>query len=162
MAELKAAGELDDVIAGLSQLATSYPKDASIPTAIGEAMLNKFPVQDPNEAARLGMQIDQSFDAALALDPTNWEAQFYKADSMSYWPPEMNRGPEVIQNLSNLVTQQEAAAQQPQFAQTYTLLGDQYQKAEETGQAQSTWEKGLEKFPTDPELRARVGNSAGR
>jgi hypothetical protein len=154
--QLKNAGELDSAIAELKQRAASIPNDPKIPTALGEALLNKFPVQDHDEAAQLGMQIDQNFNTALALDPANWEAEFFKADSMSYWPPEANKSPEVIQRLSSLIDQQETMTPQSQFAQTYVLLGDQYQKAGQSAYAQTTWQLGLAKFPSDPTLQNRI------
>jgi tetratricopeptide (TPR) repeat protein len=154
--QLKDAGELDQAIAALTDLAAKNPTNAEIPTALGEALLSKFPLADYAQAAALGLQIDQTFDAALAIDPTNWEAQFYKADSMSYWPDEAGKGPEVIQRLSSLVSQQETMPSQPQFAQTYLVLGDQYQKAGQAANAQSTWQLGLTKFPNDPGLQARL------
>src|SRR6266850_2211977 len=36
------------------------------------------------------MKADQSFDQALTLDPSNWEARFCKASSLSFWPAELN------------------------------------------------------------------------
>jgi len=47
---------------------------------------------------------------------------------------------------------------QPQFAQTYVLLGEQYQKAGQSDQAQATWQLGLARFPNDPTLRQKTGN----
>jgi hypothetical protein len=154
--QLKDAGQLDQTIAALTDLTAKNPTNAEIPTALAEALLSKFPLQDYSQAAALGLQIDQTFDAALAIDPTNWEAQFYKADSMSYWPDEAGKGPEVIQRLLSLVNQQEAIPSQPQFAQTYLLLGDQYQKAGQAASAQSTWQLGLNKFPNDSALQGRL------
>jgi tetratricopeptide (TPR) repeat protein len=154
--QLKDAGQLDQAIADLTQLAANDPNNTEIPIALGEALLSKFPVQDYAQAVTLGQQIDKSLDAALALDPTNWEAQFYKADSMSYWPSEAGKGPEVIERLSTLVNQQETMPPQPQFAQTYELLGDQYQKAGQPADAQLTWQRGLAKFPTDSVLQAKL------
>jgi len=57
----------------------------------------------------LALQADQSFNTALGIEPTNWEAKFFKAAALSRWPPEMNKGPEVIQQFSNLIDQQEAS-----------------------------------------------------
>jgi tetratricopeptide (TPR) repeat protein len=157
--QLKDAGELDQAIADLKQREAGNPNDPEIPTALGEALMNKFPVKDFNDAAMFGVQIDQSFDAALKLDPANWEAQFYKADSMSYWPAVAgDKGPELIQRLSGLIDQQETMPPQPQFAQTYVLLGEQYQKAGQSDQAQATWQLGLARFPNDPTLRQKTGN----
>ncbi len=77
--KLKAAGTLDQAIAELKQRAAGSPDDPAIPTAIGEALMNKFPIADSDESAMNGLQMDQSFNKALKLDPANWEAQFFKA-----------------------------------------------------------------------------------
>jgi tetratricopeptide (TPR) repeat protein len=155
--QLKKLGELDAAIAELKQRTLENPNDAEIQTALGEAIMAKFPVADFNEAATLGLQIDQSFDAALKNDPNNWQAQYEKAHSMSYWPDVAgDKGPEIIQRLSGLVDQQEALPPQPQFAKTYILLGEQYKKAGQTDQALATWQLGLQKFPNDPALLRKI------
>jgi len=68
------------------------------------------------------MQAVKSFDAALSLDPSNWEAAFTKAALMSHYPAELNQGQAVIDQFTQLINQQEAQPSQPQFAQTYVLL----------------------------------------
>lgn len=156
--QLKSAGQLDQAIAELKQRAAGASDDAEIPTALGEAYLHKFPVQDYNESAILGMEVDQSFNAALKIDPANWEAQYFKADAMSYWPMEMNKAPEVIQALSSLIDQQQTMQAQPQFAQTYALLGDEYQKTGQPDYARQTWRLGLAQFPQDPVLQQKFAN----
>lgn len=154
--QLKDAGELDQAIGDLKQRAADNPNDAEIPAALGEAYLNKFPVPDPQEGAILGLEADQSFNAALKIDPANWDAQFFKAEAMSYWPSEMNKGQEVIQRFSNLIDQQETMPQQPQFAQAYVLLGDEYQKLGQPDKAQATWQLGAQEFPNNPMLQTRI------
>jgi tetratricopeptide (TPR) repeat protein len=106
----------------------------------------------------LAMQADQSFDAALKIDPSNWEAQFVKASALAGWPVGLNKGPEVIQQLSSLIDQQETMTPQPQFAQAYVLLGDQYQKAGHLDYAHATWQLGAQKYPNDPTLQKRISN----
>jgi tetratricopeptide (TPR) repeat protein len=156
--QLKKAGELDAAIAELQQRAADNPNDVETQNALGEALMSKFPIQDYNQSAMLGLQINQAFDAALKLDPANWEAQYSKADALSGWPPQMNTGPEVIQQLSSLIDQQETMTPQPQFANTYALLGDEYLKLGQTDKAQATWQLGLTKFPGDPRLQKRIAN----
>lgn len=157
--KLKEAGELDQVLAELKRRAVDNPGDPEIPTALGVGLMNKFPVRDFKEAAMLGLQIDQNFDAALKLDPANWEAQYEKAHAMSYWPDVAgNKGPEIIQRLSSLIDQQEKMTSQPEFAKTYVILGDQYQKAGQSTYAQSTWQLGLARFPNDSALQKRIHN----
>ena len=160
--QLKDSGQLDQAIAELKQRMAGNPADAEIPMALGEALMQKFPVQDFNEAAILGLQVDQNFDAALKADPANWEAEYYKAYSMSFWPDVAGKGPEVIQRLTDLIAQQDTMAPQPQFADTYVLLGDQYKKAGKLDEAQQTWQTGAQKFPDDPSLQQRIAAAAGR
>ena len=154
--QLRDAGELDQALATLKQRATNNPSSAEYPTALGEAFIYKLQTtRDFHEVSILALQADQSFNTALGLDPANWEAQFFKAAALSRWPPEMNKGPEVIQQLSNLIDQQEAMPPQPQFAQTYVLLGDQYKKTGQSDYAVHTWRLGLAKFPGDSTLQGR-------
>lgn len=157
---LRDAGELDQAIAALKQGAASNPTSPEYPTALGEAYVYQLQtVRDYNETAILGLQADQRFDAAIKLDPSNWEAQFYKAASLSHWPPEMNKGPEVIQRFLTLIDQQEAMPSQPQFAQTYVLLGEQYRLAGKPDYAVQTWKLGAVRFPNDATLRKKIGGA---
>ena len=161
--QLQNAGGLDQTIAALKAGMAKHPNDAAYPAELGVAYINKLMTMHAsgnyNEMAALGLQADQSFDAALKLDPSNWEAQYYKAASLAYWPPEMNKGPEVIQRLSSLIDQQEAMPPQPQFAQTYVLLGEQYQKAGQSDYVLQTWKLGAARFPGDATLRKKISSA---
>jgi len=159
--QLREAEQLDQAIEALKQGAASNAASAEYPTALGEAYLQKAGVVSRkggniNELGILGMQADQSFDNALKIDPSNWEAQFFKAVSMSYWPAELNKGQEVIQRFSTLIDQQEKMTPQPQFARTYILLGEQYEKMGKADYAATTWQLGAAKFPTDPVLQKKA------
>src|SRR6266567_3429598 len=155
--QLRDAGELDQALATLKQGAADNPASAEYPTALGEGYVYKLQtIRDFHEVSILALQADQSFNTALGIEPTNWEAKFFKAAALSRWPPEMNKGPEVIQQLSNLIDQQEAIPPQPQFAQTYVLLGDQYKKTGQPDYAVQTWRLALAKFPGDSTLQGRI------
>ena len=157
--QLRDAGELDQALATLKQRAADNPSSAEYPTALGEAYVYKLQtIRDFHEVSILALQADQSFNTALGIEPTNWEVKFFKAAALSRWPPEMNKGPEVIQQFSNLIDQQEAMPPQPQFAQTYLLLGDQYRKTGQHDYAVQTWRLGLAKFPGDSALQGRIAH----
>jgi tetratricopeptide (TPR) repeat protein len=163
LGQLRKAGELDEVLAGLKELAADNPGDPTVPIATGEAEMAKIRSVaeaggDETEVAILALQADQSFNQALKIDPTNWEAQFAKADNLSFAPPALNKGPVVIQMLSSLLTQQEAMPSQPQFAQTYILLGQQYQAAGQTDKAIQTWQQGAAQFPLNTTLQKSLAN----
>jgi tetratricopeptide (TPR) repeat protein len=85
-----------------------------------------------------------------------------KAASLAYWPPALNKGPEVIQRLSSLVAQQETMPVQPEFAQTYVLLGQQYQAAGQADQAIQTWQQGAAKFPLNTTLQKNLAHATAQ
>jgi tetratricopeptide (TPR) repeat protein len=163
--QLQKSGRLEEAVAALKTLAAESPNDPSLATVLGEAEIAQLTALaqdggDQNQIAILALQADQSFDAALALEPSDWEAQFYKAAAMAHWPPEMNKGPEVIHRLSTLVAQQEAApAPQPEFAQTYAILGEQYLAAGQADKAAQVWQQGLSRFPLNPSLQQEVARA---
>lgn len=162
--QLRESGELDQAIAMLKEGMAGHPDDPAFPAALGEAEINKIREikenkGDFNSIAILGLQADQNFDTALKLDPSQWEAQYYKAASLANWPAEMNKGPEVIQRLSNLIDQQEAMPSQPQFALTYLVLGEQYQKTGQPDYALQTWKLGAARFPDNAALQKKIGGT---
>lgn len=160
--ELVKAGQIDDVIAELKQRAMDNTNDPEIPTTLGEALLNKVRAlheaggENTDDIGILAMQADQAFNAALKIDPQNWEAQFVKAASMYYWPASERTDDEVVQGLSGLIDQQENMPSQPDFAQTYLVLGNEYEKIGQPDKAMATWQLGAQKFPNDPSLQAKL------
>ncbi len=154
---LRDAGKLDDAIADLEQRTASDPRVAEYPAALGQAYLQRCgTLQDVREQGILAMKADKAFDSALNLDSSNWEARFSKAVAMSYWPPMLNKAEEVIWHFETLVQQQEAQTSQPQFAETYAWLGDQYLKAGRSNDAQLVWKRGAALFPTNEKLQTKL------
>ncbi len=155
--QLRQNGKLDQAIAELELGLTNQPSTVDYPAALGQAYLHKCATTlDVREQGILAMKADQVFDTALALDPANWEAGFFKAAALSNWPAEMNRGPEVIQRFTQLIEQQEAATTQPHFAQSYLWLGEQYRKSGRTEYADHVWQRGAALFPSDPALQQKI------
>jgi len=158
--QLRVSGKLDQAISELEQSAVAQPNLAEYPATLGQGYLQKAgSIQDVREQGILGMKADQSFDAALALDPTSWDARFWKATAMSYWPAQLGKGTEVIEHCLELVRVQESRPSQPQFAQSYLLLGDQYQRMDQADYARQSWQRGLTFFPDDAQLQARLSGN---
>ena len=155
--QLKEAGKLDQAIAELEQRVAADPRSAENAAALGQAYLQKCgTIQDVREQGILAMQADKLFDSALSLDPSNWEARFTKAMALSYWPATMGKGEEVIQHFQTLIQQQETQPPQPQYAETYLWLGNQYEKAGRTDEAQAIWERGARLFPQNENLTGKL------
>jgi tetratricopeptide (TPR) repeat protein len=158
--QLRQGGHLDEAIAELQQRFTNNPNDADSAAVLGHAYLMKCGTStDVREQGILAMQADKLFDAALNLDSQNWEARYNKAVALSYWPASMGKSDEVIDHFTTLIQQQEAQPQQPQFADSYMWLGDQYKKAGRTDDALSVWQRGAYLFPGNQKLAERLGSA---
>jgi tetratricopeptide (TPR) repeat protein len=162
--KLNESGKLDQAISELEQRVANDPSNAEYQTALGQAYLEKgIALQDgSNDKVILVMQAMKSFDAALSGDPANWEARFTRTAILSHYPAELNRGQEVIDQFTQLINQQESQPPQAQFAKTYVLLGDQYQKLGQNDYALATWQAGAQLFPGDKTLRKRLAQPAGQ
>ncbi|HZR17236.1 MAG TPA: hypothetical protein VFE51_07910 [Verrucomicrobiae bacterium] len=158
--QLRESGGLDEAINQLQQRLSANPSSGDCAAVLGHAYLQKCgTISDVREQGILALQADKLFDTALSLDPQNWEARFTKAVALSYWPANMGKGDEVIQQFQTLIQQQEALPQQPQFSESYTWLGDQYKKLGRLDDAHSIWERGALLFPSDPKLSTRLAST---
>jgi hypothetical protein len=158
--QLRDDGKLGEAITELERGAKEEPTVAEYPAVLGQAYLQKLrTTPDVREQNILAMQADQSFDTALNLDPTNWDARFWKASALSFWPAEFKKSQEVMEQLSTLIDQQEAQPPQPQFAQSYVLLGEQYEKAGYPENAKQMWQRGASLFPNNEQLRAKLAST---
>jgi tetratricopeptide (TPR) repeat protein len=158
--QLRDSGALDQAIHDLEERTANNPASPECAATLGQAYLQKCgTISDVREQGILAMQADKIFDTALSLDPSNWEARFTKAVALSYWPSTMNKGEEVVQHFLTLIQQQETQPAQPQYAETYVWLGDQYQKAGRMDDARSIWERGVALFPDQEKLKTRLAAS---
>jgi hypothetical protein len=161
--------QLDAVISQLKQEAQENPNNPEIPTTIGEAQLNEIRAMkesgdnsDVDQIGILAMQADQEFNAALQIDPKNWEAQFVKDSSMYYWPADPQRDNQAVQGLTGLIDQQETMPQDPEFAQTYVMLGNEYQKIGQPDKALATWQLGAQEYPGNSALQQKIAGASAQ
>jgi tetratricopeptide (TPR) repeat protein len=154
---LAATGQIDAMIAELEQRAVSQPDAPEIPAALGQAYLQKCAVlKDVREQGMFGLKADQVFDSALKLDPHNWDARFWKACAMAHWPPQLNKGQEVMESFTQLMELQEMLPAQPHYAETYLWLGQVYDQYGQVEQARQAWQRGLRWFPESESLRKKL------
>ncbi len=159
--ELKKSGQLTQAVTALEQQTAADSQSADSMTALGEGYYKVAgATNDVREKAIYAMKADQVLEAALKLDPSNWNARFTKTVGMSYWPPELNQGKEVFEQFQALIKQQEMQPPQPEYAATYLYLGEQYAKAGYPNYAAQVWQRGATLFPNNSDLRDRLAAEA--
>ena len=149
-------GLLDEVVAAFERRAEESPKDARAHADLGSAYLQKLNAVSEMEKGNWAMRADRSFDAALAIDPGHWEARFTKALALSYWPAITGKQPESIHQFETLIAQQESAPSRPEHAKSYLFLGNLYLGQGKGEKAREVWQRGVDLFPEDRELSARL------
>jgi tetratricopeptide (TPR) repeat protein len=155
--QLKKAGRLENAITDLEQRVAANPQSVESVAALGQAYYKKAgDTEDVRESAILAMKADQTLEAALNLDPQNWDARFMRAVGMTYWPLELNKTKDVIEQFQILIQQQESQAPQSQFAKTYIKLGEYYEKAGDPKYAATIWQRGAALFPADSDLKEKL------
>jgi predicted negative regulator of RcsB-dependent stress response len=158
--QLMDAGQLDQAVAQLQQLMAANPRSSQYPGDLGEAYLKECTLtKDVREQGILALNADELFDTSLNLDPSNWESRYTKAVALSYWPANMNKGQDVVDNLMNLIQQQQNLPPQTQYALPYLRLGDFYQKTGDTSSALNAWQQGAALFPANEDLKSRLASS---
>jgi hypothetical protein len=159
--QLQDSGGLADAARELELRMAGDPNNALYPAALGQAYLKLCATStDVRAQAIWAMTADGDFETALNLDPSNWDARYTKAVAMSYWPANLNKGDEVIQQFNILMGRQEQEAPQPQFAQTYEWLGKQYLKAGQADAARQVWQRGASLYPDNQTLQSLLAESA--
>jgi tetratricopeptide (TPR) repeat protein len=157
---IREAGLLDAVVAEFERRAKEAPSDPQIQTELGEAYLKKTEeVGQTAEAGTWATKADRAFDKALELDPEHWEARFVKAMALSFWPAVFGKQTEAIKHFETLVAQQERQAPRAGFDDTYLMLGNMYQQMGKADQALGTWQRGLQLFPDNADLRQQIANA---
>ena len=155
--EARSAGLLDRVVALFEQRAQDNPSDPQAQVDLGAAYIQKiFEVGDGPAAGTWALKADQAYDAALALDERHWEARFNKAVALSFWPPIFGKQAEAISQLQTLLEQQTGQPLQPQHVQAYLVLGNLYLQSGQLEKAQAVFAAGLQLFPGDAELLAKL------
>lgn len=156
------SGQLDESIEVLASAVAGGEKTAGEAALLGMAYLQKAgQMTDAADQGILAMSADKAFSVALALDPTNWDARFLKAQAMTYWPAQLNKEAEVIDHFEFLVRQQESRPAEVHFAQTYLSLGDQYAKSGRREEAAATWRRGADLHPDNTALAQRLNPPSG-
>ena len=158
--ELKKAGRLDELVAWFEHEVEKDPKNPDKHVELGMAYVQKI-LEAGNSplAGTWAVKTDRAWDAALELDPKHWDARFAKAIGLSFWPPIFGKQKEAIDHFEILVAQQEESPLEPQFHQTYLMLGNLYQQSGQYEKAAAIWKQGAALFPGDPDLAQKIAAS---
>lgn len=144
------------VVKHFADIAKAKEFDADAQADYGHVLIQKLLNAPILEQGVLGTLADKQYDKALKIDNEHWGARFSKAMSLSNWPAMLGKQPEAMKHFNILIEQQERKQPQPQFTQSYVVLGNLYSQQGKMEEARKVWQRGLKRFPNDKTLRARL------
>lgn len=153
------AGLLDAVVKSMEQNAEREPNNAQLRVDLGKAYVQEILASSDMAKGKWAVKANSAFDAALELDPNHWEARFTKAVSLSHWPAIWGKQGQAISEFETLIRQQDAGPKKPEHAQSYLFLGNMYESTGAADKALEAWQKGLDLFPDNVELKQQVAGS---
>ncbi|MEO6708289.1 MAG: hypothetical protein ABI054_06935 [Planctomycetota bacterium] len=153
------AGLTHDLVKSIEERVEREPNSPDLRLALGNAYLQELSVGGELMKGKWAMKADSAFDAALEFNPEHWEARFTKAVSLSHWPPIFGKQGQAITEFETLIKQQNAGPKQYQHAQTYLYLGNMYQSSGSVAKAIEAWQKGLDIFPDNAELKQHIADA---
>ena len=114
------------------------------------------------ELMRIGELSAESIELlqrALEIEPGHWVARYVLALNYYRAPAFMGRAAAAARELDILIAQQGSRTDVPEFARTWEYRGMLWSRAGQRDSALVVWRRGLELFPADTALRARVAGS---
>lgn len=150
------AGAYDRCIEFFTQLTAAHPQSANAWLNEGYAFVDKIPAAGSITQVILANSALKQFSQALAIRKS-WLALYTRGNSYLYWPKVFARAPLGVADLEEAVALARADAKPKRvYARSFVALGDGYWKTDQAEKARAAWKEGLERFPGDAQLRARL------
>lgn len=156
--KLEAMGKLDDALRALEERAKLDPGNTALQLDLATGYLHKlYGAKSPIDQGLYATKMDACYDNVLKLEPENWEARFSKAISYSHWPAITGKPAQAVKQFEQLVKQQETKGDlRPEYASTYSMLGNLYLQQGKIDLAKQMVEKGASLFPENGELKKQL------
>ena len=151
-----ASGEYDRAIRLLERLAARPGAGPNVHISLALAYVDKVPAASPFRRIFLGRDAMQVLSQAIAKDPT--PLAYYIRGLVALYYPEavFHRARGGIADLERAQALVAVERPHPSHARVYMSLGDGYWKVHDLLHAVSVWTDGLNRFPANPALRARL------
>ena len=154
------AGEYDRSVAFFEKLVASHPQAANAWLNYGYAYVDKIPSAGSITQVILANTALTQFSKSIELRET-WLNLFTRGNSYLYWPKVFGRAPLGVADLEKAVA---IARKEPKkrrvYARSFIALGDGYWKTDQPEKARAVWQEGLQLFPGEAQLQARLDSMA--
>ncbi len=150
------AKEYDRCIKFFGKLVADHPTAANAYLNYGFAYVDKIPASGAITQVILANTALTYFSKSVELKPS-WIAYYTRGNSYLFWPKIFGKAPLGVADLEEAMKIQNAdSRKRSYFVRAYVSLGDGYWKMEQLDKAKAIWKEGLEQFPGNAQLQARL------
>jgi tetratricopeptide (TPR) repeat protein len=155
-----AAGEYDRSLEFFQKLTTTHPQAANAWLNLGYAYVDKIPAAGSITQVILANHALTQFSKSLEIRKS-WLALYTRGNSYLYWPKIFGRAPLGVADLEEAVALARKEEKKKRvYARSFVALGDGYWKTDRLDRAKAIWQEGLQLFPGEPQLQARLARAA--
>ena len=148
--------EYDRAIDFYGKLTAAHPQAPFAWLNYGYAYVDKIPDAGSITQVILANSALTNFSKSIELKKS-WIALYTRGNSYLYWPKIFGRAPLGVADLEAAVA---IARTEPKkrkvYVRSWIALGDGYWKTEQPEKAKATWREGLQLFPGETQLQARL------
>ncbi len=149
----------DRAIAFFERLVADHPEAANAWLNYGFIHVDKIPVEGAITQVILANTSLGHFTTALVIEES-WLGLYSRGHAYLFWPPIFGFTPDGVADLERAVEiSQTDERKRPYYARAWAALGDGHWRLKDLTKAREVWKKGLEIYPDDPELKARVDSA---
>ncbi len=150
------AKEYDHAIDFYGKLTAAHPQSPFAWLNYGYVYVDKIPDAGSITQVILANSALTNFTKSIDLKKS-WIALYTRGNSYLYWPKIFGRAPLGVADLEAAVAMAKAEPKRRKvYVRSWIALGDGYWKTEQPEKAKATWREGLQLFPGDPQLQARL------
>jgi len=151
-------GQFDRSITLLERLASRPGSGPNVHISLALAYVDKVPVASPFRRIFLGRDAIRALSEAIVKEPSG-VAYYIRGLVALYYPDAVfHRARSGIADLEHVYQMLAGMPRHGSQARVYMSLGDGYWKIHDLSRAISIWTEGLDRFPTNPNLRARLSS----
>lgn len=150
------AGAYERCIAFFEKLTADNPGNANAWLNYGFAYVDKIPAAGSITQVILANTAQGLFGRSIEAEET-WLGLYTRGSSQLFWPKVFGRAPLGVADLEQAYEMQKKAPRKLSVhVRVYIALGDGYWKTGQIDRARDIWQEGLEEFPGNELLAARL------
>ena len=153
-----ASGEYDRAIKLLERLAARKGAGPNAQISLALAYVDKVPAASPFRRIFLGHDAMRAMSRAIEREPSVLAYYIRGLIALFYPDAVFHHAREGIADLDRARGLLAGLPAHPAHARVYMSLGDGYWKIHDLTRAVAVWKDGLNRFPVDPDLQARLAN----